>query len=52
MLRETGLSVSEAAYRSGFRNPFHFSRLVKAETGQTPTVYRERVWRRAPERKE
>ncbi|MEM1211034.1 MAG: AraC family transcriptional regulator [Planctomycetota bacterium] len=44
MLRDTGLSVAEAAYRVGFASPFHFSRLVKARTGEAPRDYRRRVW--------
>jgi AraC family transcriptional regulator, arabinose operon regulatory protein len=46
MLRETGLSISEVAFRCGFQNPFHFSRLVKQETRLSPKAYRERSWRR------
>ncbi|MEM6393932.1 MAG: AraC family transcriptional regulator [Planctomycetota bacterium] len=44
LLRDTGLSVAEAAYRVGFASPFHFSRLVKARTGEAPRDYRQRVW--------
>ncbi len=44
-LRETGLTVSEIAYRCGFQTPFHFSRWVKQIHGVSPKEMREREWR-------
>jgi AraC-like DNA-binding protein len=39
-LSMSGLSVSEIAFRWGFNDPSHFSRLFKAVYGQTPRAYR------------
>lgn len=39
-LRETGLAVSEIAYRAGFRNAFHFSRRFKQRYGKSPRAFR------------
>jgi AraC-like DNA-binding protein len=47
LLRETGLSVAEIAYRTGFQNPFHFSRLVKARHRLSPLGLRREWWGRA-----
>lgn len=44
MLRETGLSVSEIADRCGFKNPFHFSRRIRALQGESPRAVRRRAW--------
>lgn len=44
LLRTTGLSVSEVAYRVGFQSPFHFSRNIKEEFGLSPKEYRDRAW--------
>lgn len=41
LLRETGLSVAEVAYRCGFRTPFHFSRCVRQHFGAAPRDVRE-----------
>lgn len=46
MLRETGLTISEIAFRCGYQNPFHFSRAVKGVEGLPPRLYREKSWRR------
>jgi transcriptional regulator GlxA family with amidase domain len=40
LLRETGLSVAEAAYRCGFKTPFHFSRCVRQHFGAAPREVR------------
>jgi len=40
LLRATGLSVGEIAERCGFRTSYHFARVIKAETGMTPTELR------------
>lgn len=44
LLRETGLSVSEVAYRVGFANPYHFSRLMRQHLGLSPSAWRKRAW--------
>ena len=44
LLRATGLSVAEIAQRTGFRNPFHFSRLVKQRYGAPPRQLRRQAW--------
>ncbi len=44
LLVETGLSVSEVAYRTGFQSPYHFSRLVRRHLGQSPREYRRSAW--------
>jgi AraC-like DNA-binding protein len=44
LLRETGLPISEIAERTGFRNPFHFSRLVKQRYGASPRQLRKQAW--------
>ena len=46
LLRETGLTVGEVAFRCGFRTPFHFSRWVKELFGVSPRVLRARAWAR------
>jgi AraC family transcriptional regulator of arabinose operon len=45
LLCATGLSMSEVAERSGFANPFHFSRLVKQHYHKTPKQLREAAWK-------
>ena len=45
LLCATGLSVTEIAERSGFANPFHFSRLVKQHYHKTPKQLRQAAWR-------
>lgn len=44
LLKETGLEVSEIAYRTGFQNPYHFSRLTKKHLGESPRKYRQMAW--------
>lgn len=44
MLHETGHSVGEIAYHCGFKNPFHFSRLIKAHFGVSPKSLRQQGW--------
>jgi AraC-like DNA-binding protein len=46
LLAATGLTVSEIAERCGFKNPFHFSRLMKKMQGVSPRQLRERAVRR------
>jgi AraC family transcriptional regulator len=44
LLRETGLSIAEIAQRTGFKNPFHFSRLVKQQYRMSPRQLRKQAW--------
>ena len=44
LLRETGLSLSEIASRCGFKNPYHFSRLVAKLKGIPPGTVRKNAW--------
>ena len=44
MLSRTGLTIGEIAYMSGFKNPFHFSRLVKLHQGIPPREVRSQAW--------
>jgi AraC-like DNA-binding protein len=44
MLAGTGLTVAEIAYKCGFKNPFHFSRLVRQHHGYPPRELRRRAW--------
>lgn len=48
LLRETGLTVGEIAYRCGFQTPFHFSRWVKQVHGMSPKKFRAQAWKQAP----
>lgn len=45
LLRDTGLTVSEVAFRCGFQTPFHFSRWVRTLTGASPRAVRAQAWR-------
>jgi AraC-like DNA-binding protein len=36
LLRQSGLTVGEIAYQCGYKNPFHFSRHLKATYGHSP----------------
>jgi transcriptional regulator GlxA family with amidase domain len=44
LLAATGLTVSEIADRCGFKNPFHFSRLLRKMQGVSPRELRQRAW--------
>lgn len=44
LLRETGLTVGEIAFRCGFQTPFHFSRWVRELYGLAPRELRRREW--------
>lgn len=48
LIDEEGLSPQEAMRRTGFRNPAHFSRLMKQTTGLTPSGRPGWRQRRAP----
>lgn len=39
LLREKGLTVSEAAYSAGFTDPYYFSRIFKKIIGVSPSEY-------------
>jgi AraC family transcriptional regulator of arabinose operon len=49
LLTRTGLSVSEIADRTGFANPFHFSRMVRQTTGKSPRGFRTEAWSAHPD---
>ena len=44
LLRETGLTVGEVAFRCGFQTPFHFSRWVRELYGVSPRALRAKAW--------
>ena len=44
LLTDTGLSISEIAWRTGFKTAAHFSRAVKDRHGVTPRKLRLRAW--------
>jgi len=44
LLRETGLTVGEVAFRCGFQTPFHFSRWVRELFGVSPRALRAKAW--------
>jgi AraC family transcriptional regulator of arabinose operon len=45
LLTASGLTVAEIADRCGFKNPFHFSRLLRSQQGLSPRQLRQRAWR-------
>lgn len=48
LLTQSGLTVAEIAGRCGFKSAFHLSRLVKEQTGSTPTELRKSAWGAEP----
>lgn len=44
LLAQTGLPVNEIAARCGFKTSYHFARLVKKQTGRSPTEIRKDSW--------
>ncbi len=44
LLRNTGLGISEIAYRCGFQTPYHFSRVVRETAGASPRQVRHAAW--------
>ena len=44
LLRETGLGIAEIAYRTGFANPYHFSRRFRKRFGRHPRSWRNAIW--------
>lgn len=47
MLQSTGLHIGEIAERTGFKTPYHFSRMVKRQTSKTPTEIRNESWKQS-----
>lgn len=45
LLAGTGLTVGEIAARCGFKNPFHFSRMLRKMQGVSPRQLRRRAWK-------
>jgi AraC-like DNA-binding protein len=45
LLTASGLTVAEIADRCGFKNPFHFSRLLRQMQGASPRKFRQSAWR-------
>ncbi len=43
LLRSKNISISEAAFSSGFSDPLYFSRVFKSVTGESPSTYLKRV---------
>jgi AraC-like DNA-binding protein len=50
LLAATGLTVAEIADRCGFKNPFHFSRMLREMQGVSPRQLRRSAWIKAPSR--
>ncbi|MCL6616797.1 MAG: AraC family transcriptional regulator, partial [Anoxybacillus ayderensis] len=46
LMRDEGLTVKEACYRVGYKDPNYFSRVFKKVTNMTPTEYRQEVCER------
>lgn len=44
LLGSTGLSIAEISSRCGFKSTFHFARMVKQQTGKTPSEMRTSYW--------
>ena len=44
LLKHTGLGVSEISIQLGFQSPFHFSRLVREQSGMSPSELRRQYW--------
>lgn len=44
MLRETGHTAAEISYVCGFKNPFHFCRVIKQYFGLCPKSLRQQAW--------
>ncbi|VGO16206.1 HTH-type transcriptional activator Btr [Pontiella desulfatans] len=45
LLERTGLSAAEIAYKTGFANPAHFSRVFKNHYQVPPVRYRSQCWK-------
>ncbi len=44
LLRNSGLSIAEIAYRCGFKTSHHFARQIKSYTGLSPSNVRHETW--------
>ena len=42
LLKRSNLSVAEIAFKTGFEDPYYFSRIFKKSTGLSPAAYRKR----------
>lgn len=40
LIRESNLSISEVAYRVGFKDTSHFTKVFKKQYGKSPTDYK------------
>ncbi len=49
LLKNTGMPISQVAFRLGFADPAYFTRFFKRETGQSPGAYRKSTRRSANE---
>lgn len=49
LLRSTGLAMSEISEKTGFQNPFHFSRRFRSAFGISPRTYRQEAWKKKPD---
>ncbi|NIK76327.1 AraC family transcriptional regulator of arabinose operon [Paenibacillus castaneae] len=45
LLTHTGLTITEISLRCGFKSTFHFARMVKQQTGKTPSEIRAFSWK-------
>lgn len=43
LLRQTRLSITEVAYRAGFRSPAYFTQCFREDFGMTPSQFRRRL---------
>ena len=43
LLEQKDVSVKETAFRLGFDDPYHFSRLFKNKTGRSPLRYQQHI---------
>jgi AraC-like DNA-binding protein len=44
LLATTSSTVKEVAFRSGYKNEFHFSRVFKRNIGISPKIFKKRNW--------
>ena len=51
LLLGTGLAVAEIAERTGFPNPYHFSRKFRLAYGRAPLAWRKASWNRERKRR-
>ncbi|WP_435166905.1 AraC family transcriptional regulator [Paenibacillus glycanilyticus] len=46
LLAETDASITEVAYTTGYSSLYAFTRTFKNRMGETPTAYRDAIWKR------